>query len=88
MNRDHLIGAWALSAYLYNSSGLKFAEDIFGGAHPAYLEEKAVLFYRSPSKAIGGLDDGNFAKLIGIALKEHGEQAARQVELGMRMAVL
>jgi len=74
--RAVLIGGWCLAAYLYNTSGMKFAHDMFGDAHPSYLGEKADAFAECPQRALGALDDDHFAKLMLIAYARHGNFAA------------
>jgi len=82
MNNDILIGGWCLSAYLYNESGMQFAIDMFGAtAHPNYLAEYAETYAASPQRALGKLDDGNFAKLMRIAYERYGMLAEKRVAL-------
>lgn len=69
----------ALMAYMYNTSGVQFALDIYGEeAHQEYLGEKADLYSKSPVRAIGYLDDAHFRKLTGVAWKRYGQEAARR----------
>jgi len=72
---EELIGVWCLAAYLHNTSGFQFAEDLFPGRHPSYIAEYATMFAEAPSRAIGKLDDDNFRKLAAIAVERHGAAA-------------
>jgi len=62
----------AFAAYLYCTSGVKFAGDIFPGSHPDYLAEYAEAWAISPARAIGKLDEDNMRKLFELMLERHG----------------
>jgi hypothetical protein len=54
---DFDAGAWAMVAYIYNTSGEQFVADVYEStAHPNYLAEKANAWAKSPTRAIGALD--------------------------------
>lgn len=65
-------GCLAMLNYIYNTSGLKFAEDIFQGSEESYLAEKATAWAVSPASAIGFLDDDNKLKLFEIVKERYG----------------
>lgn len=73
------VGALALVFYLYNTSGTQYAEDVFPGEHPNYLEEKAGMWARSPSRAIGFLDSEHLRRLFAIARERYEAQARKQL---------
>jgi len=82
MNNDILIGGWCLSAYLYNTSGVQFAYDMFGeDAHTSYLAEYAGTYAESPQRALGKLDNEHFAKLMRIAHERHSKFAEERIAL-------
>lgn len=74
----------ALSCYLYNTSGEKFVDDIFGEVHPDYRREKSDLWVKSPSIAIGKLDWHNRNMLFQIAMQRHGKHAREDRESNER----
>jgi len=78
---EQRIAMRAFAMYLYNASGVRFAEDIFPGRHPNYMDEYARAWAASPSAAIGKLDDGNMRKLFEIIAERYGD-AATQMEVG------
>lgn len=55
--------------YIYNTSGIKFAEDVFPGRHESYMAEKAKLWGQSPARAMGLLDGTNMLKIFDIAIE-------------------
>lgn len=65
-------------SYIYNTSGVKFARDLFSEHHVSYQAEKAQKWGESPTRAIGFLDDAHFLKLVNIAIAEHGVEAAQR----------
>lgn len=80
-NDAMIVGALCMVHYLYHTSGVAFAEEVFGLPHTReYLTEKAALFYRSPTRAIGFLDGHHLKKLLTIALQRHQQAASEQAE--------
>ena len=80
MNDEAIITTHAFSTYLYLTSPMQFARDVFGEAHPDYLREYADLFHESKQLAMGKLDFGNFSKVIALALERHGEHSRKWLE--------
>jgi hypothetical protein len=78
MKTDELIGVWCLAAYLHETSGYQFVNDVFGDVHPNYANEKATAYAEAPSRALGLLDDEHFKKLATIAIERHGGEARRR----------
>ncbi len=63
-----------MTSYIYNTSAVKFAEDIFGkDQHQSYTEQWVTRWVESPVKAIGMLDKENFKKMVAIAFHRYGE---------------
>ena len=81
---DLALGGWCMVAYIYNTSASKFADDVYGEAHPDYLDEKAQIWALSPARAIAGLDPVHFRRLMGIAVSEHIDAAAMMLGLGCK----
>lgn len=79
MNRDFHVGAHVMLAYIYNTSGFKFANDVFPGEHEDYLNEKAEAWGHSPVRALGYLDREHFARVVEIAIDQYGAQAEAQI---------
>ena len=74
------IGAWAMVLFLHDTSGVEYAELIYGkDKHPNYLAEKAELFAKSPTSAISALDAEHILKLLAIVMARHGNQAQRML---------
>jgi hypothetical protein len=78
VNDDFLVGALTILHYIYNTSGIGFANDIFPDAVGSYAIEKAEAWARSPASAIGFLDSANLKKLIQIASDRHHAAASDQ----------
>lgn len=66
-------GCLAMLNYIYNTSGEKFAEDIFPGRAEPYMAEKAQSWGNSPARAIGFLDQDNKLKLFVIIKERYGD---------------
>ena len=75
MTTEELIGVWALAAYLHNTSGVQFAQDLWPGRHPSYQAEYATAFAEAPSRALGKLDDDSFRRFAAIVMEKHGDHA-------------
>jgi len=63
----------AVTAYFYNTSGLKFFEDIFGAPSdyaPDYVKEWVDRYAESRPRAIGKLDFNNFVKWTVVVTRE------------------
>lgn len=68
----------ALSMYMYNTSGHKYVQDVYGDdLHRDYIDEKATLWTRLKSLAISELDFNNRRKLFRIAWDRYGEAASQ-----------
>jgi len=70
---DKMIGAWAMVLYIYNTSGVKFVQDVYGIVHPTYEEEKMKAWGQSPATAMGFLDQEHREKLLSIAVERWGD---------------
>jgi hypothetical protein len=79
MNDDFLVGALTILHYIYNTSGIGFANDIFPDAVDCYKMEKASVWADSPAHAIGFLDSANLKKLVQIASDRHHAAASDRV---------
>ena len=67
-------------AYIHNTGGYRFAEDMFGkDSHPSYLEEYATLYTQAPTRAIGKLDDAHLRKLFLLAMERYGQHFPRGI---------
>lgn len=80
---NRLEGMFALSCYIYDTSGAKFVQDIFPGRHLDYVREYVDLWSKSPSLAIGKLDFGNTQKLFALAWERHGHAAEEYFRVNM-----
>jgi len=78
MNDDFLVGALSMLHYIYHTSGVEFANDIFRESFDSYKMEKIQMWARSPARAIGMLDGNNLKKLIQIASDRHHAAASDQ----------
>lgn len=76
MNIDQRIAMHAFAAYIYNTSGVKFAEDMFPGRHPDYMDEYAEAWGHSPARGIGKLNTENLSRLFEIMLNRYAEAPA------------
>lgn len=83
LNFDQFVGAHALATYVYNTSGVRFVDDLFPDADPSYRVEKATLWSESPARAIGALDSNNMRRLFQIAVERHGDNAASYADLSL-----
>lgn len=82
MTDDMLIGVWALSAYLYNTSGAQYARDVYGDdCHESYLAEKAAMYADCPQRALAALDIEHFCRLAKIATDTHATHARRMFDI-------
>jgi hypothetical protein len=88
ISEEALVGCYALSAYLYNTAPLTFANDrcMREPPHPVYAEEKSELFHNSPARALGDLDNLHFKHVMEIAMERHGEFARQAARLALMMA--
>lgn len=75
---DFDVGAWAMVDYIYNTSGDKFAADVFPGSHPSYQNEKAMAWGDSPVRAMGFLDHIHRERLF-AAVRQRAEHVKHRL---------
>jgi hypothetical protein len=72
---DFEVGAWAMVYWIYNTSGVKFAETAYGvDQNRDYLNEKAALWAMSPVRALGFLGPEQRERVF-AAVRECAQEA-------------
>jgi hypothetical protein len=73
--RGHRATVRAVAMYVYHTSAVTAARDLFPGRHPDYLAEKADAFMRSFGRFYGSLDGENQTKLADLIEERYGPAA-------------